>query len=58
MASKTLLFFSFFLFLEITQILNVNVHSFFSDERRIILYDSWVHQYDTSTLDYKIVPTL
>jgi hypothetical protein len=31
---------------------------FFCDERRIILYDSWVHQHITSTLDYKIVLTL
>jgi hypothetical protein len=30
----------------------------FCDERRIILYDSWVHQHVTSTLDYKIVLTL
>jgi hypothetical protein len=30
----------------------------FFDEIRIILYDSWVHQHITSTLDYKIVPTL
>jgi hypothetical protein len=30
----------------------------FCDERRIILYDSWVHQHVTSTLNYKIVPML
>jgi hypothetical protein len=32
--------------------------TFFCDERRIILYDSWVHQHVISILDYKIVPTL
>jgi hypothetical protein len=31
---------------------------FFYVERRIILYDSWVHQHVTSTVDYKIVPML
>jgi hypothetical protein len=34
------------------------VAAFFFDKRRIILYDRWVRQHITSTLDYKIVPTL
>jgi hypothetical protein len=39
-------------------VVGVELVFFFCDERRIILYDSWVHQHITSTLDYKIVPTL
>jgi hypothetical protein len=48
----------FFLIFKSFRIYPIKKKLFFCDERRIILYDSWVHQHVTSTLDYKIVPTL
>jgi hypothetical protein len=32
------------------------IFRFFFDKRRIISYDSWIHQHVISLLDYKIVP--